>query len=121
MQNRSYTPEAVVSPMKSTAPQKSSPSPKIPPKDELVRIFNTALVSSKAGEKRRNFSSELCEVSEGLPFKAILSAIRQLARLEGITEKQAAEKTIQTFRKIDKIWTDYIFQEGLEKLRKPRS
>jgi hypothetical protein len=33
-----------------------------------------------------------------------------------MTEQQAAEQIIQTFRKIDSVWKEYAFQEGYEAL-----
>lgn len=88
--------------------------------DNLTRIFNTALISSQSKEKR-NLSSELYGLTESPAFKAVLNAVRQLARVQGTTERQAAEQVIQTFRKMDEIWNEYVFREGLERLRSPRS
>ena len=84
--------------------------------NELARIFNTALVSSK-GAKQRDHSSELFQVMETPAFQMILHAVRSLARGQGVTEREAAERLIETFRKVDQLWTDYVFQEGVEKLR----
>lgn len=121
MQNRSYVTQTAVSSKPST--QKIIPPvipPNSPPKIDLTRVFNTALVSTQAGQKR-DFSAELSELTESASFKAILNAVRQLSCVQGITERQAAEQVIQTFRKVDDIWSGYIFQEGLERLRNPRS
>ncbi len=89
-------------------------------KDELARVFNTALVSTQVGEKR-DFSAELCELTESASFKTILNAVRQLARVQGVSERTAAEQVIQTFRKMDEIWGEYIFREGIDRLRNPRN
>jgi hypothetical protein len=103
----------------------TSPAPKAPitkpvvAQDQLVRIFNTAIVSTQAG-KKRDFSAEIYELTESSSFKTILSAVRQLARVQGVSERQAAEEVIQTFRKMDEIWSEYVFKEGLDKLRNPR-
>lgn len=85
-------------------------------RDELARIFNTVLVSSQSKGKR-DFSGELSELAESPAFKSILSAVRQLSRIHGMTERQASEQIIQTFRKMDQIWGEYVFREGLEKLK----
>jgi hypothetical protein len=113
MQNRSYATQKVVSATSSTSSKAAHPQ------DELTRIFNTALVSSQSGAKR-DFSSELYQLAESPAFKAVLSAVRHLSRVQGVSERQAAEQVIQTFRKMDEIWGEYIFREGLERLRKPR-
>ena len=50
-------------------------------------------------------------------FQAILGAIREHAAANDIPEELAAEEIVQTFRDIDRVWDDYIFQEGLNKLK----
>ena len=84
--------------------------------EDLARIFNTALISSR-GEEPRDFTAELCGLMQGSAFKAIMGAIKTLAREESLSEKDAAERLIQTFRKVDRIWLDYIFQEGIDRLK----
>jgi hypothetical protein len=87
--------------------------------DELARVFNTAIVSTQVDESR-DFSGELYRLVETAPFRAILQAVRQLSRSQGIPERQAAEQLIQTFRKMDRLWTDYVFKEGVDRLRAPQ-
>src|SRR4051812_39966142 len=84
-------------------PPSQSPQP---PQDELARVFNTAMVATQS-EAKRDFSSELCQLTQSAPFKAILSAVRHLSRVQGINERQAAEQVIQTFRKMDDVWNQY--------------
>ena len=84
--------------------------------DELIRIFNTALIATQA-EPSRDFTSEIYELMENPAFRAILSTVRQHARLQGVSERQAAEQIIQTFRKMDQVWRDYVFQEGVDRLK----
>lgn len=84
--------------------------------EDLTRIFNTALIATQLPENP-NTASELHELIDSLPFRAILHAVRQVAKSEGISERQAAESIIKTFRKMDKIWSDYVFQEGVDRLR----
>jgi hypothetical protein len=84
--------------------------------DELIRVFNTALVATQAGSQR-DFSGEIFELMENPAFRSILGAVRQHARLQGVSERQAAEQIITTFRKMDRVWTDYVFQEGVDRLK----
>jgi hypothetical protein len=84
--------------------------------EELTRVFNTALVSTRV-ESARDFSAELYALVESPACRAILSAVRQLARSNGISEREAAETIIQTFRKLDRIWGEYLIQEGADRLR----
>lgn len=87
--------------------------------NDLARVFNAAVLCSRS-KRKRDFSTELHELTESAAFKTILNSIRQLARVQGIKERQAAEEVIETFRKMDELWGEYMFCEGREKLRKPR-
>ena len=119
MQHRSFAKSVNVSSQsKSQSNMEGSPSSSTltPRSEELARIFNTSLVSSQAKAKR-DFSSELFALTDSSAFKAILNAVQQLARVQGISEKQASEQVIQTFRRIDEIWGEYMFHEGLDRLK----
>ena len=84
--------------------------------EELSRVFNTAVLSSRENEMR-DFSSELYQLMQSRAFKSILFAIRQSARENNLTEKEAAEEIISTFRKVDRIWSEYLFQEGMDRVK----
>lgn len=84
--------------------------------DELTRIFNTAVVATKV-EGVRDYSAELCAVMESPGFRAVLTAVRTLAAAEGLSERRAAETILQTFRRVDRIWGDYLIQEGIDRLK----
>lgn len=84
--------------------------------DQSTKLFNTAIIATKI-PKLSNYSSKLNELVQGPAFQAILRAIQHHAATTGATEEQAAEEIVQTFRDIDRIWDDYIFQEGLDKLK----
>lgn len=83
--------------------------------DDLARIFNTALVATKT-QPGRDFQTELYQLMESPAFRAILTAIRQHARLQGLSEKHAAEQVIRAFRRVDELWSSYVFQEGVDRL-----
>ncbi len=84
--------------------------------DQSTKLFNTAVIATKI-PKLSNYSSKLSELVQGKAFHCILSAIRDYAKEAGVPEEQAAEEIVQTFRDIDRVWDDYIFQEGLDKLK----
>lgn len=84
--------------------------------EEISRIFNSALVATQVRESH-NPASELQQLMGSSAFHAIMNAVRQVARTEGISERQAAEQLIRTFRKMDQIWSDYVYQEGVDRLR----
>lgn len=84
--------------------------------DDLARVFNTALIATSAPEGQK-ISSELHTLMESPAFRAILNSIKQFARLENLTERQAAEQIIRTFRKADQLWSGYVYQEGIDRLK----
>ena len=69
---------------------------------------------------KKDFAAELKSLTESTGFKAILSAVKQLSQVHGLTEKEAAEKIIETFKQMDQLWCEYVSQEGLEKIRTRR-
>ncbi len=84
--------------------------------DQRTKLFNTAIISTKI-PKLTNYSNKLGDAVQSKPFEAILKAIQEHAASTGLSEEQAAEEVVQTFREIDQLWNDYIFQEGLDKLK----
>lgn len=88
--------------------------------DDLARMFNSAILSTRslpAVGSSRSPSGELVQLMDSPAFRALLASIRQLARQEAISERQAAEKMILAFRRVDQLWTEYVFQEGMTSLR----
>ncbi len=98
------------------SPSMSSSATPSQPVDDLVRIFNTALVSSRV-ESQKSFSEEVFALMDSPAFRSILHAIRQMSKAEGISEAHAAEKIITTFRKLDRLWDSYLLNEGVSKVR----
>lgn len=94
-------------------PSPQAPAPSV---QDLTRIFNTALVATRV-ESSRDFSAELYALVQSPAFRAILDSIRSLARDQKLGEREAAEAIVQTFRRVDRIWEDYILQEGVDRLK----
>ena len=86
--------------------------------DYLARSFNTALISTRA-ETRLQLSEELHALLQSPAYRQILDATRRLAQAQGVTETVAAEQLITAFRKVDQIWSEYVFMEGVARLREP--
>lgn len=84
--------------------------------DDIARVFNTALIATSASEGVK-LSAELHSLMESPAFRAILGAVRQLSRMENITEREASEQLIRAFRKADKLWSGYVHQEGIDRLK----
>jgi hypothetical protein len=85
-------------------------------REELVRIFNTALIATQA-EPGRDFTKEIYDLMETPAFRAILSSVKQFSRTHNVSERQAAEQIIGVFRSLDRVWRDYVFQEGVDRLK----
>ena len=88
--------------------------------EQTARNFHTAAIASRT-KAPKNFTNELYSLMKTPAFQAILRATRQLAAQTGSSEREAAESILQTVRKVDDIWSQYVFQEGIEKLRGPQS
>ncbi|MGE4232166.1 MAG: hypothetical protein AB7F43_02455 [Bacteriovoracia bacterium] len=82
--------------------------------DEIVRAFNTALLASKI---RKANKDELSSLLTSEAFQSILLCVRDLANRTGLPEEAAAEQVINTFRELDRLWDDLVFQEGMQKLK----
>lgn len=120
MQHRySNTKQAAISSAPSSSVSSHQASQRMTQQDDLTRIFNTAMVSSHT-DLKRDFSAELYQLTQSASFKAILSAVRQLSNVQGVSERQAAEQVIETFRKMDEVWSEYLYREGVDRLRQPR-
>jgi hypothetical protein len=85
-------------------------------RNRLNQIFNTALVSSYS-EADRGTATEIQTLMSSPGFGAILQSIQLLAGEQGISEMDAAQELIRTFRRMDRLWTDYLISEGAERLK----
>lgn len=83
--------------------------------DDLARILNTALVTTR-NQESRDYAGELYQLMEHPAYRSILDAIRQHALVHGMSEKLAAEDLLRTFRKLDELWSGYVFQEGVSRI-----
>ncbi len=81
-----------------------------------ARHFNTAIITTKLPNST-DFTEQFKEISDSPAFHCILKAITTLAAEQNMSPEAAAEQVIQIFRKADKLWDNYIFYEGLEKLK----
>jgi hypothetical protein len=82
-----------------------------------IKIFNTAIVTSKIDRNNKPTQS-LGNLLKSDAFACILSSVRELSKLSNLSEDEAAEKIISTFREMDRVWDSYIFEEGLSQLKR---
>jgi hypothetical protein len=84
--------------------------------EDVGVIFNTAFVRSRAPSPGRDLTAELAELSQSAAYQAIMAASHQLAKAQNISELDAAEQIITTFRKMDDVWKSYLIQEGMARI-----
>lgn len=84
--------------------------------EDMSLIFNTAFVRARAPSQARDLAAELALLSNTPACRAILAAAQQLATSQSISEMEAAEQIIKTFKKLDEVWGAYVYQEGLARL-----
>jgi len=86
--------------------------------EHLVRSFNTALISTRPEtQSGQGSSDELHRLVNSPAFREILEASRRLSASQGLSPQVAAETLIRTFRKVDQIWSDYVYSEGIARIR----
>ena len=88
----------------------------MPEIDQSTKLFNTAVIATKIPKSEQG-SARLNSVLGSAQFQAILKAVQLYSKENNVSEELACEEIIRTFRTIDEIWNDYIFQAGLSKLR----
>ncbi len=98
------------------APQSGPVPPAIGSLDDLGRIFNTALLTTRS-RTSSDWSGEIQRLMASQAFHSLLGSIRHLARSQGLSEASAAEEIIRTVRQLDSAWQEYVFHEGLERLK----
>ena len=88
---------------------------------QSTKLFNTAIIATKISKgpeaSGTSCAGRLNNLLKSPAFSFIIKAIRDYSKEVGVSEEQAAEVIVKTFRDIDSVWNDYIFQEGLDRLR----
>lgn len=96
-------------------------------RDRLGQVFNTAIVQTRAELSRADASSDksqredLYQLMKTDALQFLLRAVHDLAHQKGISEVDAAREIALTFRNLDRIWTDYLIQEGFQRIRAPKA
>jgi hypothetical protein len=84
--------------------------------EDLLRSFNTALVSSRL-DVDRNYSERISEILASPEFQAVLNAVKALSASEGISPHEASSRIMKVVRSLDDAWGRYVYSEGVEKIR----
>ncbi|MCM0604775.1 MAG: hypothetical protein KA715_01660 [Xanthomonadaceae bacterium] len=85
--------------------------------EQLIKQINAAFVNSHAHGQKESSAQELQRILTSPALGAILRSIRILASEEGITEMVAAENVVDAMQSLDSIWTQYLIQEGLARIK----
>ncbi len=88
--------------------------------NHTARAFNTALLGSQVlvhGAQSRDLSTEILQLTRSPAFQIILQCIQSYASSSGLSETDAASSLIDTFKKIDSLWSGLAHQEGVAQLR----
>jgi hypothetical protein len=82
---------------------------------EDLKLFNTVLVASKekGGEDP---TQELEDLMNSEAFEAILGCIDHYSVRSGLSKQEAMKEIIHTFRSLDSLWSEFIFNEGLNRI-----
>jgi len=84
---------------------------------ESIQLINTAILKSKEANLNQEFETELKKHSESPALAALEKAIDHLSESESISRDQAALQLVKFVRDLDKVWTDYVFLEGIDRLK----
>lgn len=104
--------------MNSTSAAQTPSFMSVPPAsvEDLGRLFNTALLAS-GSPAGRDWACEIQRLMETQAFASLMGAIRHLARARGLSETAAAEEMVLTLRSLERLWQEYVYQEGLARIR----
>ncbi len=114
--NSNWNPEVSAAPRSGAAPAAAAATEA---SAELARLFHSAVVSTRAEASPRDLGGEIARLMATPAFQSILDAIVALAARQGIAPADAAAQLVVTFRQLDRIWEEYLVQEGADRVRQP--
>ncbi len=84
---------------------------------DAIQLLNTAILKSKERKIDRSYEKRLSETCQGPEMEAFAVAVAFLSEKQKISRDQAAVDLVDTIKKLDSIWTDYVILEGMQKLK----
>ena len=84
---------------------------------DSIQLLNTAIIKSKEKKIDASFEQRLAQTCQSPEVVALGFAISHLAEAEGISYDQAALRIVETIRRLDTAWNDYVMMESFEKLK----
>lgn len=85
--------------------------------EQLIKQINAAFVNSHAHGQKEASAQELQRILTSPAIGAILRSIRILSAEQGISEALAADAVVEAMQSLDSIWTQYLIQEGLNRIK----
>lgn len=89
--------------------------------EQLIKQINAAFVNSHSTGNREASAQDLQRILTSPTMGAVLRSIRILAAEQGLSEANAAENIVEAMQKLDSIWTRYLIQEGLSRIKQSGS
>ena len=80
---------------------------------EWISAFNTSILTTKANEVKDR-TIEFSSLMQTPEFASLLIAAQHLADSLGLTKEEATERLIETFRKLDSVWTEMVLKRGIQ-------
>lgn len=83
--------------------------------EHLTKAICTAFVSTLKNKDKRPY--DLGQLLHTPAFEMFAVSVQKLAEQQGCSPEEAAEEMLRIIRRVDDIWRDYVFQEGIERIR----
>lgn len=84
---------------------------------EAAQLINTAIIKSKERVIDGSYEDRLSNICKNDAITALNHAVSYLSESKNISRDQAAVEIIETVRKLDSIWSDYVMMEGINKIK----
>jgi len=101
---------------RSNSPEASSTKTSENSVSETAKNLNTAFVSTQAVDDA-SAANDMRTLAESPAYRNIIAAVANLAKESSLSEVEAAQEIIHTFRKIDSVWKNFVISAGLNQLR----
>ncbi|MCY4524317.1 MAG: hypothetical protein OXB84_06225 [Halobacteriovoraceae bacterium] len=84
---------------------------------EFIQLLNTAIIKTKERKMDSSYQDRLTRICQTPAIEALGKAVANLAEKERISRDQAAIQIVEAVRGLTAVWDDYIFMEGIDKLK----
>lgn len=85
-------------------------------RSQLDSAFSASFIDSYQSDLKAA-ALELQKITESTAYAALLNSAQQLSAQTGVSLQEAMLEMIKTFRKLDRLWGQYLHQEAIESLK----